>query len=252
VKRKLIYYVVFSLVLQTTSSKAQDAGAPDSLKMVLITHPVNGINVPVVVECSVFVDSNTLSVLLFGWQWDNPLLLMDSAKASADFNAMEIGPFFFIDNAIATTNDSQVAGAAAFCLFNCFPPAAGWRRLATYYMTMRSWDTSSALMIDTVQMQGFGFTDYYFRPLFGTDYGPVWGGGISIGNFQFLCADANGDRLVNFDDVDFLINFYFYGGATPFPYSLSDLNCDGSVNIADITYLAAYINGTGAAPCCAE
>ena len=65
-----------------------------------------------------------------------------------------------------------------------------------------------------------------------------------------LCADANGDLLVNVDDVDFLIDFYFYGGATPFPYITSDLNCDGSVNIADITYLAAYINGTGAPPCC--
>ena len=68
----------------------------------------------------------------------------------------------------------------------------------------------------------------------------------------FLCADANGDTLVNFDDVDFLIDFYFYGGATPSPYLASDLNCDGSVNIADITYLAAYINGTGAPPCCQQ
>ena len=67
-----------------------------------------------------------------------------------------------------------------------------------------------------------------------------------------FCADANGDLLVNVDDVDFLIDFYFYGGDTPFPYSLSDLNCDGSVNIADIMYLAAYINGTGAPPCCLE
>ena len=69
---------------------------------------------------------------------------------------------------------------------------------------------------------------------------------------QFNCADANGDSLVNFDDVDYLIDFYFYGGATPCPYLASDLNCDGSVNIADILYLAAYINGTGAPPCCAE
>ena len=68
----------------------------------------------------------------------------------------------------------------------------------------------------------------------------------------WLCGDANGDSLVNVDDVDFLMNFYFYAGATPFPYLASDLNCDGSVNIADITYLAAYINGTGAPPCCQQ
>ncbi len=78
--------------------------------------------------------------------------------------------------------------------------------------------------------------------------------GILVGSLGIgcSCADANGDSLVNFDDVEFLMNFYFYGGTTPFPYLESDINCDGSVNIADITYLAAYINGTGAAPCCVE
>ena len=69
---------------------------------------------------------------------------------------------------------------------------------------------------------------------------------------RFVCADANGDSLVNFDDVNFLMNFYFFGGSTPCPYLANDLNCDGSVDIADITYLAAYINGTGAPPCCAK
>ena len=78
-------------------------------------------------------------------------------------------------------------------------------------------------------------------------------GALGVGcSAGYVCADANGDSLVNVDDVEFLMNFYFYGGATPFPYLLSDMNCDGSVNIADITYLAAYINGTGAPPCCAE
>jgi len=67
-----------------------------------------------------------------------------------------------------------------------------------------------------------------------------------------LCADANGDFLVNVDDVAYLIDYYFYSGTSPVSLVASDINCDGSVNIADITYLAAYLNGTGAAPCCAE
>ena len=67
-----------------------------------------------------------------------------------------------------------------------------------------------------------------------------------------LCADPNGDELVNVGDVAYLIDYYFYSGTSPVSLVESDLNCDGSVNIADITYLAAYINGTGAAPCCAE
>jgi len=78
--------------------------------------------------------------------------------------------------------------------------------------------------------------------------------GTQVGSLGIgcLCADTNGDSIINFDDVEILLNFYFYGGVTPFPYIASDPNCDGSVNIADITYLAAYVNGTGAAPCCAQ
>ena len=87
-----------------------------------------------------------------------------------------------------------------------------------------------------------------FNDAGGTDAGRAY---VYLGT-RFICADANGDSLVNVDDVDFLMSFYFYGGATPCPYIASDLNCDGSVNIADITYLAAYINGTGAAPCCQQ
>ena len=80
-------------------------------------------------------------------------------------------------------------------------------------------------------------------------------GGICVStppDTSFVCADPNGDELVNFDDVDFLIDYYFYSGTSPVSLVASDLNCDGSVNIADITYLAAYINGIGAAPCCQQ
>jgi len=81
----------------------------------------------------------------------------------------------------------------------------------------------------------------------GTNAGRAY---VFSGKGECICADANGDSLVNVDDVDFLVDFYFYGGATPFLYFASDMNCDGSVDIADITYLAAYLNGTGAPPCC--
>jgi len=86
-------YVYVSLQVEQSNP---DAGAPDSVKLVLAVPPVIGSNVPVVVECSVFVDLDTLSVLEFGWYWDNPNLQMDSAKAWGDFAAMEIGPFFYL------------------------------------------------------------------------------------------------------------------------------------------------------------
>ena len=97
-----------------------------------------------------------------------------------------------------------------------------------------------------------GFDDLIVGASFNDAAGFNAGRAYVFSGQYFCCGDPNGDGLVNVDDVDFLIDFYFYGGATPFPYIASDLNCDGSVNIADITYLAAYINGNGAAPCCAQ
>jgi len=76
-------------------------------------------------------------------------------------------------------------------------------------------------------------------------------GALDVGcEAEYVCGDANGDSLVNQDDVAFLLAFYFECSTAPFPCWVSDLNCDGSVDIADIVYLAQFLNGTGPEPCC--
>jgi len=80
--------------------------------------------------------------------------------------------------------------------------------------------------------------------------------GVLIGSLDlgctgpYICGDANGDSLVTMDDVAFLQAFYFDCSSCPDPLGVADLNCDGSVDLADIIYLAAYLNGTGPEPCC--
>jgi hypothetical protein len=69
-----------------------------------------------------------------------------------------------------------------------------------------------------------------------------------------FCADVNGDFLVNFEDVAFLKLYYFECKSVPVPLlsSITDLNCDGSIDVGDISHLAQYVNGTGPPPCCEQ
>jgi len=172
----------------------------DSVKLFLTTTPVVGTNVPVVVECSVFVDPNMLSTIQFAWSWDNPDLQMVSATASTAFDSMQFGPYFFLDDNVATTNTNQMAIATAtggdFFNGTGFYPAdsSGWRHLATYNMTASSWTTGSSLTIDIDQDSAYASTELIFIREYPWEYYyPVWGGALVI-------ADSDGDGVFTPND----------------------------------------------------
>jgi hypothetical protein len=68
-----------------------------------------------------------------------------------------------------------------------------------------------------------------------------------------LCGNANGDNVVDVDDVVYLINYQFAGGPAPVPVTCGgDANGDGKVNASDVVYLINYLFIGGPAPqgCC--
>ncbi len=185
----------------------------------------------------------------------NNTIVMNSARQGGALFSIDSSPM--LDNCIIAFN-SDTTGAV-FCPSDSFPvlsctnvygnSGGDWVDCIASQNGQNGNFSSDPLFCDT--------STFYFSLRDNSPCAPANNScGVLIGALDvgcgLICADANGDSMVNVDDVDFLIDFYFYGGATPFPYFASDLNCDGSVNIADITYLAAYINGTGAAPCCVE
>jgi len=80
------------------------------------------------------------------------------------------------------------------------------------------------------------------------DMGAIQG----AGGFSFLCGDADGNRSVNWNDVEYLRNYYFYIGQAPEPLGAGDPNCDGRIDISDLVHLAEYLMGYGREPCCLE
>jgi len=63
------------------------------------------------------------------------------------------------------------------------------------------------------------------------------------------CGDANGDQIVDIDDVVFLISYLFAGGPSPEPVSIGDVNCSDNVDIDDVVYLINYLFQSGLLPC---
>jgi len=68
----------------------------------------------------------------------------------------------------------------------------------------------------------------------------------------YICGDSNMDGSVNIADASYIINAIFFGGNQPDPIEAADANADGSMNIADASYLVNYIFFGGNPPCYTE
>jgi hypothetical protein len=61
-----------------------------------------------------------------------------------------------------------------------------------------------------------------------------------------VLGDANGDSLVDGNDVSYLVDFIFFGGPSPTP--CGDANADGRKDFADVVYLAEFLYRGGPGP----
>ncbi len=180
--KNLVFLAV--LLVAAPAAFSQDAGNPDSIKLVVTSGtPQVGLATQLfTVACSVLVDADNLGVFSMGWKWDNPALQMDSVKAFGDFNTAMGSKFFFLSDILATTNDSQIATCSGFSTLPAgFPPAAGWRHAATYYMTLSNWSAArSTLHIDTVTHPSYSSTEYVIGTITGGSYFANWKGPINL------------------------------------------------------------------------
>ena len=64
-------------------------------------------------------------------------------------------------------------------------------------------------------------------------------------------GDVDGDGIINSADVTYLINYLFRNGPPPFPcLEAGDANCNGVVNVGDVVYLIDYLFKGGPSPGC--
>ncbi len=183
-----------ALLIVVPALFAQDSGAPDSLKLVVLSGtPQDGLlTQPFVVACSVFSDADNMGSMSMGWTWDYPDLQMDSAKAFGDFLLMDVASFY-LDDQITITNDSQ----AALCCGIDFSasgivPTSNWRHFATYYMTLSNWSASDAINIDSVQLlPQYSCSEYFIVATSGNTIYPIWKGPLNISTSGVDESDLN-------------------------------------------------------------
>ena len=67
---------------------------------------------------------------------------------------------------------------------------------------------------------------------------------------SYVCGDANGDGILDMNDVLYLISYMFQYGPAPAPYFAGDCTGDDLITISDVVYLAAYLFHGGNPPVC--
>jgi hypothetical protein len=64
------------------------------------------------------------------------------------------------------------------------------------------------------------------------------------------CGDVNGDRIIDNEDVVYLINYLYISGDPPVPLERGDVNYDGRIELGDVVYLINFVYKGGPRPPC--
>ena len=67
---------------------------------------------------------------------------------------------------------------------------------------------------------------------------------------DYICGDATGDSVVSLEDLTCLFDYYFYRLECPVSLEAGDVNCSGTIDLADLVILAAHLNGDRPLDCC--
>jgi hypothetical protein len=211
--------MMVGVVLFAGSAFAQaDQGMPDSLIMEASVTPdvtTNQMHLKLDVYC--YNDVDKLIGISCGFGWDNPNLVMDSARPSlTSFFAWD--KFFLFDGDLSTTNLNKRFLFSGFTLGSKgLEPDPARQLMASYYFTLSSWSANDEINIDSLTYDD-GSELLYINFSQGT-YKPIWSGPILIRDSTYSVPSnlQLSTTELSFDAVE--------GGAAP-PSQTFDITSD--------------------------
>ncbi len=66
---------------------------------------------------------------------------------------------------------------------------------------------------------------------------------------DWVCGDLDFSGIIDIDDIVYIMNYVFNGGAPPIPYEAGNVDCAGYIDIDDTVYLLQYVFQFGTEPC---
>ncbi len=66
---------------------------------------------------------------------------------------------------------------------------------------------------------------------------------------DYICGDADGSGDVNIADLTYIVAYIFQGGPEPVKEEAADVDKSGNINVADLTGFVAFIFEDGSIDC---
>ncbi|MBD3258721.1 DUF4397 domain-containing protein [candidate division GN15 bacterium] len=132
-----------------------DGGAMDSIFLVLSQPEAGADDSTFILETWFFNDENTVATAGLGYTWDNPNVVLDSARKEPAAGGLDFSPFFFYKNSLDSSNFYQICQVGVARLFGPgLEPSAAPKHVATHFFHITDWTVNDTICVDSIQFSG--------------------------------------------------------------------------------------------------
>jgi len=235
-------------VMFTVTATDPDVGDTLTLTGPGIPAPIRGVS-PLSVDPRIYVASAETYDFIYTVTDTCEVPDADTATWSISFNS---APGFF--SLLFPVDSGFVLPVVTFDWENSIDPDPRQEvRYDLYVSTSSAFHPDSTNIYDSLLTSGYtdslGIGGYFWKVKAYDSCEETWST-QTWSFYVFVRGDADGDGLVDIEDVVYLIHYLYINGPSPVPVlQVVDVNCDGVIDLGDVLYIINYVLKDGPPPC---